>query len=347
MTTNQDRPNLFAYATSELSQDAFICWLAEWADPSYRNADQALHQAGQEFIVSMVRKVKADFEINDIESVDIVPQFQKLDILIKINKNSPDKMAILVEDKTHTSNHSGQLERYLKVVEEAGYQKDQMIPLYFKTGYQSKFDTIGIYKTYLRNDFLAVLQKGKRHGVVNAIYDDFLVHLTEIDALIKHFSTKPTDKWEYHDWVGFFTVLYDQHSALGNSSEDDGANWGYVANPAGGFVGYWWYFKQLDGRGFSPYLQLEEGELCFKIMVDEQTDRSAVREEAFQAIVANAPHSSPTDLRPKRMGNGKYMTVARLEDYRVKDSDGLIKMDATLENLREAQDILDAAFPTT
>jgi len=26
-------PNLFRFATSELSQDAFICWLASWADP--------------------------------------------------------------------------------------------------------------------------------------------------------------------------------------------------------------------------------------------------------------------------------------------------------------------------
>lgn len=25
-------PNLFEFATSELSQDAFLCWLASWAD---------------------------------------------------------------------------------------------------------------------------------------------------------------------------------------------------------------------------------------------------------------------------------------------------------------------------
>jgi hypothetical protein len=36
-------PNLFDFATSELSQDAFICWLASWADPSYRDDDEALH----------------------------------------------------------------------------------------------------------------------------------------------------------------------------------------------------------------------------------------------------------------------------------------------------------------
>ena len=30
------KPNLFKYATSELSQDAFICWLLEWAKPQNR-----------------------------------------------------------------------------------------------------------------------------------------------------------------------------------------------------------------------------------------------------------------------------------------------------------------------
>ncbi|MFD2933106.1 hypothetical protein [Spirosoma flavum] len=29
---NPTRPNLFTYATSELSQDAFICWLAAWVN---------------------------------------------------------------------------------------------------------------------------------------------------------------------------------------------------------------------------------------------------------------------------------------------------------------------------
>ncbi|MBO0936134.1 PD-(D/E)XK nuclease family protein [Fibrella sp. HMF5335] len=340
MTTKQNRPNLFTYATSELSQDAFICWLAEWADPKYKKVDSALHQAGQEFIVSMVQKVKPGFESTAIESVGIEPQFQKLDILIKINGDSPNKLAILIEDKTHTSNHSDQLERYRKLVGEAGYQEDQMIPLYFKTGYQSRFDTIGVYKTYLRNDFLAMLQNGKREGVVNAIYDDFLAHLLEIDTLIKQFSTKPTQEWTYHDWVGFFTVLYDQRSVLSSASNNDETNWGYVANPAGGFVGFWWYYKKLVGRGFTPYLQLEEEKLCFKIVVDDDMDKATTRDEAYRAIVAVAGR----DLRPKRMGNGKYMTVAQMDSYLHKDSEGLVNIEATIEELKKAQDIIDAAF---
>jgi hypothetical protein len=33
------KPNLFSYATSELSQDAFICWLLSRASPEYKDLD--------------------------------------------------------------------------------------------------------------------------------------------------------------------------------------------------------------------------------------------------------------------------------------------------------------------
>lgn len=37
------KPNLFTYATSELSQDAVLCWLFSWADPKQSREDEALH----------------------------------------------------------------------------------------------------------------------------------------------------------------------------------------------------------------------------------------------------------------------------------------------------------------
>ena len=36
-------PNLFSFATSELSQDAFICWLLSWAKSEYAIAGKELH----------------------------------------------------------------------------------------------------------------------------------------------------------------------------------------------------------------------------------------------------------------------------------------------------------------
>lgn len=43
-------PNLFNYGTSELCQDAFICWLLEWAEPHYREEDLLLNKISNDLI---------------------------------------------------------------------------------------------------------------------------------------------------------------------------------------------------------------------------------------------------------------------------------------------------------
>lgn len=342
MTTQLSQPNLFDYATSELSQDAFICWLAAWADPQWKDTDSALHQAGRDFIASMIREIKPTYDADSIKSVHVRRQVYKLDVLIEVNKDLPGKLAILVEDKTHTSNHSDQLNRYHEQVSK-DYQLSEMIPLYFKTGYQSKFDTLGFFKPYLRSHFLTVLQNGKKAGVQNAIFADFLAHLEQMDAAVSKFSNKVLKDWDHLDWQGFFMVLYDKHLDLAKTEIDD--DWGYVANPSGGFFGYWWYFKTVPGSSYMPYLQLEEECLVFKIEVrNEADDRRVARNDAHHRLIKAATQSNISVDRPKRMGNGLFMTVARWSnDYRV-FSDGKLDFDATLANLKKAQKILDAAF---
>ncbi|MBC8153491.1 MAG: PD-(D/E)XK nuclease family protein [Bacteroidetes bacterium] len=345
LTTEQPRPNLFNYATSELSQDAFICWLAAWADPMYKDTDPALHETACDFVVSMIHKVKPDYTNDRVKTVNVRQQINKLDVLIEINKHLPDdKLAILVEDKTHTSNHSDQLNRYYDQFSKE-YQPAEMIPLYLKTGYQSRFDTLGLFKTYLRKDFLNVLRPGRGRGVQNAIFNDFLSHLEQMDAAIRQFSGKVLEDWNYLDWQGFFMVLYDNHHKLVGIEVDNGANWGYVANPSGGFFGYWWYFKTVSDILYMPYLQLEEKCLVFKIEVkDEAADRRVVRDDAHQRIMNAASQLNFGVDRPERMGNGRFMTVARWTgEYRV-FTDGKLDFEATLANLKKAQRILDTAF---
>jgi hypothetical protein len=339
------RPNLFSYATSELSQDAFICWLAAWADLKYKNIDPLLHKVARAFVGSMISKVKSGYDIANLQTVAIVRQAGKLDVLIEVNKELPDKLAILVEDKTHTSNHSDQLNRYYDQVSQ-NYKAEEMIPVYFKTGYQSRFDTLGAFKPYLRSDFLSVLRSGQEAGVDNAIFSDFLAHLEQMEYAISQFSQKPFDKWENNDWRGFYIVLYDNRYKISNPTEDDGADWGYVANPSGGFFGYWWYFTYLPELPYMPYLQLEQTCLTFKIIVDNENERRNSREGAYNRIMQTAPKLGLDIVRPERMGNGKFMTVARMkDDYRI-TSDNKFNLDATLVNLKKAQEILDAAFKT-
>ncbi len=49
-----NKPNLFKFATSELSQDAFIRWLLAWADPSFKNQDSQLYETGQKLVRTLL-----------------------------------------------------------------------------------------------------------------------------------------------------------------------------------------------------------------------------------------------------------------------------------------------------
>ena len=75
-------PNIFSFATKELSQDAFICWLLAWADKAYEKND--LHLSGLAFMQAILKKY--DFENQPIiETIEIKRQCKKIDILCLLN----------------------------------------------------------------------------------------------------------------------------------------------------------------------------------------------------------------------------------------------------------------------
>ena len=66
------KPNLFNYATSELSQDAFLLWLLEWANPSNSEYDPELHLTAKVFLRRIIDvddkfDIKSDFSCNESE----------------------------------------------------------------------------------------------------------------------------------------------------------------------------------------------------------------------------------------------------------------------------------------
>jgi hypothetical protein len=126
------KPNLFSFATSELSQDAFICWLASWADPKFSQLDVLLHKIAQEFVASLILKCKT--EVPAIQTIDIQRQDDRIDVIVFVNKGEEDQLAILIEDKTHTDHHSGQLERYYSLLkgEKYGFKENQIVPIFLK-----------------------------------------------------------------------------------------------------------------------------------------------------------------------------------------------------------------------
>lgn len=326
-------PNLFKYATSELSQDAFICWLLEWANPENENEDRGLHKIGTLLIDEF-------FRLADIEkpfkytSVVIKPQHKNIDILCVVN----EEYAIIIEDKTYTSEHHDQLSKYYKIIENSFKKYKSIIPIYFKTGEQNSYKTAeeANFKLFLRKGFLEILDKGDELNITNSIFRDYYFHLKDIEKKYNSYSNLPTNKWvdDYYGycWVGFFKELKERINKK--------ANWEYISNPRGGFYSLRWGWKNIDGGEF--YIQIEEKKLCFKIYVYKGFDRSDKRWEYHLKAIDIAAQKGIELVKPKRFGNGEYMTVAILKDqYLVENEFGLIDLDKTVLNLQRMEKLID------
>ena len=142
-------PNIFSYATKELSQDAFICWLIACAIKATGN----LRACGLEFVRALFRAGALDgtegVPVLGPDGESIAPhdgpcdvsdvctprlQHQKIDVYFQA-KVDGKKVSFLIEDKINTRDHSNQLERYLDSISQDEEKEDLIKPVYFKTGY--------------------------------------------------------------------------------------------------------------------------------------------------------------------------------------------------------------------
>lgn len=324
------KPNLFQFATSELSQDAILCWLAAWADPGSAAHDQALHQLGQAFLKIVVEKHGK--KVSDIRTpIKITRQHRGIDVLLVIN----DSIALCIEDKVGTTEHSEQLQRYLAGLKEDGFSEDQIIPVYVQTGEQGSYRGVKAagYGVIRRAELIALLREYLDQGGSDSVARDFHDYLAEIERRVAAFRTRPFSEWEWYAWQGFYSEIQDQ---LGDGE------WGYVANPSGGFLGYWWHWHaEADSE---QYLQIEEGNLCFKISVDDDAKRPPLRSRWLARILEAGRNRNFPVLRPQRLGTGQTMTVALYDgEFRVLNSHGCLDIDATVNVLRSATEVLDEA----
>ena len=351
------RPNLFRYGHKELSQDAMICWLLDWANERYAEECPALHEAGQRF-------ARALFDRHDqpgpehTHTVELGMQVASVDVVARINR----EYALLIEDKTDSGRHSGQLEKYhalalnnkIQVWDETNNEwapimpsptPDKLFPIFFKTGNMSHAEKRAIeeielsppYRVFERQDFLEVLKGCDQNA--SEILAAFLDYLQELEEQSRSWKKKPLCDWHWHGWEGLFRCLEEKLKA----------GWSYVPNPSGGFLGLWWHRKNVGGD--DVYLQIEQEKLCFKIAVGDAKRRSERRRYWHDRIVAAGKAAGMKIAKPARFGSGQHMTVARLvgddgwqdRDWRQAGTDGKLDLAATLVVLRQAEKVLDAA----
>ena len=342
-------PNLFRYGRKELSQDALICWLSDWANKKYADVNPELHKTGQEFIRALLSKHDHSGP-EEILNVNPRKQVFSIDVLVEVN----DEYVILIEDKTETKQRGAQLSKYhSKVLEnrnknvtEVNVTKEKFFPIFLKTGSMSRIDEKKIeeepldppYRVFSRQDFIKAISCFKGES---EILNDFIFYLECREAEFQSWKNTKPDDWKPNDWSpeawqGFYRNL--------ECNLDEVFWWGHANNRSGGFKGLAWPRAEII-EGVSIYLQIEQGPVVFKIAVEEKSDQSEKRTLWHNRVLELAGEKGMKNVvKPKRFGTGKHMTVAVFEpEWRKVGSDGLLDYEATIGVLKKLEDFFRAA----
>lgn len=127
-------PNIFTYATSELSQDAFICWLAACAFDD----EDSLRECGTEFIRELWNHGR-DTTPGEICTITDVTEPQRqygdsnIDVYFEARVDGT-LVGFAIEDKINSEMRDDQLPRQ-RVEIESGERLDDKRLIYYKTGY--------------------------------------------------------------------------------------------------------------------------------------------------------------------------------------------------------------------
>ena len=355
---NSSRPNLFSYATKELSQDALICWLIAWAGESKGGSseEKELRCCGVRFVRALLNHKRDEMDLIKLENVDkveIYQQEQGIDILARIN----DEHVLLIEDKTDTDDHSDQLSRYYTNVVEGRTKlgkvsETDLRPIYFKMGNQSlkgerRIENEEGYKVFTRKDVLKVLDGCEGR---NAILSDFRKYLQGLEEQTNRYLewTQMDDKESWWAWEGFYRHL---ESELITSS-GCWTWWGYVHNRSGGFLGFSWAASVSDELYLQIEAHLESGivtkaTLCFKVYAGNKSNsRKQDLKWDWHRRVLKASRGQA--VKPAYMRIGETMTVAWWQtDWMAFGKDGKLDMSGTVKNLKHVETVVRAAISSS
>ena len=336
-------PNLFSYATKELSQDAVICWLIKWSEHDGVNP---LKQLGRHFVESLLNHKRQGPNVTlerGVLNVEIHRQDKHIDVLARID----GKHVLLIEDKTDSEPHDDQLTNYRDAVLSGqtslgSVAEEDLFAIYFKTGNHAlsterKIENESGYRVFNREDFLRVL--GPYRGD-NAILSDFKDYLASIED-----ETQKFRKWhrgsdrKWYAWQGLYREL--ERRLFVENSDRPWRGWGYVPNASGGFLGFWWLPRELPDNHCS-YLQLEHEKLCFKVY---SGDASAEKQDELKWDWNERITSQHERVvKPPVMRRGHTMTVAVHKDGWLRyDDEGVLNLDRSVAVLKEAEQLLLAA----
>lgn len=318
------KPNIFNYASRELTNDAIICWMLDWAnseDEEYKNLSQ-----------DIIRLFTGNENLN-VEFVNIKKQYQKIDILVEVNNSE----VILIEDKVRTSHHSNQLERYKKIIESEEQYKDyNKHYIYYKIGNESTYNGVeeAGYKRINRDAMLSVIKKYR--SLENILLNDYIDYLETLEKTFNKYKyEEDLNKWDWDTWQGYYNYLQTK-------KDIKEICWRSVPNPKGGFLAFFWnwtglkYKKDDKEIDYSLYTQIESNpfyvdgnkiRVAFKLECRDSNYRKEIRLYIYDYIKKLLEDLEKTesknciaadDVKKTRFKNGVHMTIAEINDINTK-----------------------------
>lgn len=327
--------NLFNYATSELSQDAFLCWLLSYAqEKKYSGDDDKLQKCAQSLIKVFLLGQKGIFEKDLIEKDLIVKKIEKqwkyIDVLVTLESDKK----IIIEDKTYTTDHDNQLERYKgKFKNEA----NNIFGVYYKTGFCCETIINDMYKGYYFFNLERIKEFFEKYDDIdNAVFNNYRDFIMEYHKEKNKYKITAISKWTPTMIQGFYDNLVKKIKLKGELT-DGHCGYGYVPNKSGGFYGLWLIPKgesnfktnKEQTMKYIPYIQMQfeakkdlngkqqsTMKICLKIEVKEGDDYINLRNEITKGeriFEVNLDNETIKFEKPQRWGSVRTMTLYELD----------------------------------
>ena len=158
-----ERNNIFDFATSELSQDAFICWCLNWLN--YEDSEL------RALAVDLLKEFGEE-SVSDNQEILIKRQFKKIDILVVLKGLN---RVYIIEDKVHSSESKDQIKKYKEEIRKE-YKNSEIKTVYFKIGFHFSPDkNVEADKIITGKMFKEILEKYRNKSEILDSYYEYLV----------------------------------------------------------------------------------------------------------------------------------------------------------------------------
>ena len=325
------KPNIFYHATKELSQDAFLAWLLEWADESNYQHNPALSDTAKDFVRYLIG-VNHEIEIN---SVEVRRQWKDIDITATIN----NEYFIIIEDKTNSGERDKQLERYDKAGKKDAVENNLILrPIYIKTGNESREVKAKLNKEWtiiIRKELLAIMNK---RPVADSIFNDFLEYMTVIETQTNSYNLLSNIKSDWRAAEGFYISLEDHLKNPG---------WGYVSNQSGGFLGLWYHEVTLGTHNI--YIQIENNvnkdpdKNGIKVVVKISGGNRALQQliDVLSTLQGIAAKEDIILEKPRKFRVGATSTLAIVKNAFPSEQEATFDVNEFISTLKKIENILN------